>query len=31
MSAAMPYLRGLRKSDLTELAEASDLKKYVFP
>ncbi|KAL1964422.1 hypothetical protein VTN77DRAFT_6980 [Rasamsonia byssochlamydoides] len=28
MSSAMPYLRSLRKSDLTTLAEISDLKDY---
>jgi hypothetical protein len=25
----MPYLRGLRKGELTELADISDLKEYV--
>lgn len=29
MSAAMPYLRSLRKVDLVTLAEVSDLKEYV--
>jgi hypothetical protein len=29
MSTA-PYLRNLRKAELTELAEISDLKEYVF-
>lgn len=29
MSTA-PYLRNLRKAELTELAEVSDLKEYVF-
>ena len=31
MSAALPYLQKLRKSDLTELAETSNLKEYVVP
>lgn len=28
MSSTMPYLRSLRKSELTTLAEISDLKGY---
>lgn len=29
MSPALPYLRGLRKSDLVVLAEVSNLQEYV--
>lgn len=31
MSAGYPYLQKLRKSDLTELAEGSDLEEYELP
>ncbi|KAK2802648.1 hypothetical protein FQN50_007256 [Emmonsiellopsis sp. PD_5] len=31
MTAALPYLRGLRKSDLARLAELSNLQEYVPP
>lgn len=30
MSAALPYLRALRKSDLVSLAELSDMKECVY-